>query len=324
MFVTSRQRTGSRPAAPGVASPYAVTVSTLDLPDADLPDAAPTVGMAALIRNRLGECSPAERKVARALLASYPAAGLGTVAELADQAQVSAPTVLRLLTRLGFGGYPDFQRALRAELAERDTSPLSAYSAQAHERHQPGDALANARSVLPEAVARTLRDLPDAEIQAAVRLLADRQLRVTAYGGRFSRLLAHYLVLHLIQIRGNARMLPDAPVERVDALVDVGRRDLVVLFDYRRYEDATEALARAVVERGAKIILCTDQWLSPIAGLATVVLPCAVDSPSAYDSFTPSLAVLETVIAALIERSGQTTAQRLAQIEETGRHYSAL
>jgi DNA-binding MurR/RpiR family transcriptional regulator len=292
--------------------------------NSDLPDAAPAVGMAALIRNRLGECSPAERKVARSLLASYPAAGLGTVAELAEQAQVSAPTVLRLLTRLGFGGYPDFQRELRAELAERDTSPLSAYSAQAQDPRAMEGALAKARSVLPDAVARTLRDLPEAEIEAAVRLLADRQSRVTAYGGRFSRLLAHYLVLHLIQIRGNARVLPDSPVERVDALVDVGRRDVVVLFDYRRYEEATEALARAAIARGAKIILCTDQWLSPIAGLATVVLPCAVDSPSPYDSFTPSLAVLETVIAALIERSGPATAARLAQIEETGRHYAAL
>jgi DNA-binding MurR/RpiR family transcriptional regulator len=119
-------------------------------------------------------------------------------------------------------------------------------------------------------------------------------------------------------------MLPDSPVERVDALVDVGRRDVVVLFDYRRYEEATEALARAVTDRGAKIILCTDQWLSPIAALATVVLPSAVDSPSPYDSFTPSLAVLETLIAALIERSGPATAARLAQIEETGRHYAAL
>ncbi|MEU7909359.1 MurR/RpiR family transcriptional regulator [Actinoplanes sp. NPDC049118] len=276
-----------------------------------------TLGVAGTIRARLGECSPAERRVGRALLAAYPTAGLETVATLAERAEVSAPTVLRFLTRLGFGSYPDFQRALRDELTERETSPLSAYSPD-----EPADgSLARAAAVLPTAVADTLAELPDAEVDRAVRLIADQQLRVTAYGGRFSSLLAEYLVLHLMQIRGNSRMLPTGPVQRVDALVDVGRRDLFVLFDFRRYEQPTLELARAVTQQGARIILCTDRWLSPVAGLATVVLPSRVDSPSLYDSFVPALAVLETLVAGLIDRLGPAVRQRLAAIEAAGQPY---
>jgi DNA-binding MurR/RpiR family transcriptional regulator len=279
--------------------------------------------VAALIRARLGECSPAERRVGRALLAEYPAAGLTTVAALAERAEVSGPTVLRFLSRLGFGGYPEFQRALRGELGTRETSPLTAYRA-GQGAGAPADALTRARQVLPGAVATSLAELPEAELAAAVRLLADPHLRLTAAGGRFSRLLAHYLVLHLMQLRGASRMLPEAPVERVDALVDVGRRDVFAVFDFRRYEPATVALAREVADRGAKIILFTDQWLSPVAGLADVVLPSRVDSPSPYDSFLPALALLETLVAGVIERLGPAAGDRLRLMEEAGQRFSAL
>ncbi|MCI4063922.1 MurR/RpiR family transcriptional regulator [Micromonospora sp. R77] len=284
---------------------------------------AHVVGVAALIRQRLGECSPAERRVGRALLASYPAAGLGTVAVLAERAEVSAPTVLRFLARLGFGGYPEFQRALRDELAERETSPLIAYRATERSGVPPEGALARAAATLPEAVAGTLAELPQGELDAAVRLFADQQYRVTAAGGRFSGLLAHYLVLHLMQVRGGSRLLPAGPVERTDLLVDVGKRDLFALFDFRRYEEPTLALAREVTSRGAKVVLFTDRWLSPVAGLAEVVLPGRVDSPSPYDSFVPALALVETVVAALIDRLGPVAGARLKAMEAAQQAFGA-
>ena len=81
-------------------------------------------GMAEMIRRGLGDCSPAERKVARVLLAAYPSAGFETVARLAERAGVSGPTVLRFVQRLGYRGFPDFQEALRQDLDDRSASPL--------------------------------------------------------------------------------------------------------------------------------------------------------------------------------------------------------
>ncbi|MBB5867431.1 DNA-binding MurR/RpiR family transcriptional regulator [Allocatelliglobosispora scoriae] len=275
-----------------------------------------------MIHSRLGEFSPAERRVARVLLAAYPTAALETVAVVAERAGVSGPTVLRFASRLGFRGYPEFQKALRDELGERDTSPLSAYTADPPPG--PGGALDRARQILPQAVAATLAELPPAEFDAAVRLLADPQLRITAHGGRFSSLLAHYLVLHLVQVRGNSRLLPAGPVERAGALADLGRKDLLVLFDYRRYEPPTLALAQAAKERESKVVLVTDRWLSPIASVADVVLPARVDSTSAYDSFVPSMAILETLIDGVIARLGAAAGERLAAIERAARRHDLI
>ena len=51
------------------------------------------------VRAVLGDFSASERKVARSLLAAYPVAGLETVAQLAERAGVSPPTVVRFVSR---------------------------------------------------------------------------------------------------------------------------------------------------------------------------------------------------------------------------------
>ena len=74
------------------------------------------------------ELTPAERRVVRALMADYPVAGLGPVAKLAAAAGVSAPTVVRLVTKLSFEGYADFQQSLKSEVSARLSSPLEMHA----------------------------------------------------------------------------------------------------------------------------------------------------------------------------------------------------
>ena len=64
------------------------------------------------IRSEFPVLPRAERLVADAILTAHPSAGLVTVASLADRAEVSGPTVIRLVTRLIFQGFPEFQEAL--------------------------------------------------------------------------------------------------------------------------------------------------------------------------------------------------------------------
>ena len=65
-----------------------------------------------------------ERQLALHIVRGYPVAALGSITALAKAAEVSTPTVVRLVQKLGFKGYPDFQAAIRAELEERLISPL--------------------------------------------------------------------------------------------------------------------------------------------------------------------------------------------------------
>ncbi|MFJ9135681.1 MurR/RpiR family transcriptional regulator [Streptomyces sp. NPDC102256] len=273
------------------------------------------------IRLKLGILSPAERKVARVLLAAYPSSGFETIATLAERAAVSAPTVLRFVNRLGYNGFPDFQAALRAELDDRNASPLSLY--EANDEVDPTDSaaglMARSSKMFTAAVAQTLAETPPHDLENAITLLSDRKKRITLVGGRFTNLLAQYLGLHLMQLRDDVRFLPDRDVERTAVLAALTRRDVLVVFDYRRYEHDKLAIAQLTQEHGGKVIVFTDTWLSPTASHAAVVLPSQVTAPSPYDSLVPTLAIIETVVAGIITTLGGEAHQHMKHGEDTAR-----
>ncbi|MFD5816700.1 MurR/RpiR family transcriptional regulator [Streptomyces sp. NPDC127038] len=271
------------------------------------------------IRLKLGILSPAERKVARVLLASYPSSGFETVATLAERAAVSAPTVLRFVNRLGYSGFPDFQAALRAELETRNASPLSLYEAtdDASSTDSAAGLMARSSKLFTAAVTQTLAETPPHDLEHAIALLSDRKRRITLAGGRFTRLLAQYLGLHLMQLREDVRFLPERAVERTAVLAALTRRDVLVIFDYRRYEHDKLAIAQLAQECGGKVIVFTDTWLSPTASHAEVVFPSQVTTPSPYDSLVPTLAVIETVVAGLITAMGNEAHQHMKHVEDT-------
>lgn len=276
-------------------------------------------GIADLLRDRLGDASPAERKAGRVLLAGFPLLALETATTVAARAQVSTPTVIRLVTRLGYRGYPDFQQAVRAELAaDEGASPAVLYDEQkfsATSTTDAGELASKTGPTLATAVRDTLESLPPAELSAAVELLADRKRRIHLLGGRFTGLIAHYLTLHLTQLRRDVQMLPSTAVERAAVVSDFGKRDVVVLFDYRRYESATAELGQWVRDRGGSVILFTDPWLSPASSSASIVLPCKVDAPSPYDSLVPTMAVAELLVTGVLAALGETAHERMRAID---------
>jgi len=263
------------------------------------------------LRDAMPSLTPSERKVARALLANYPVAGLGTVAELAKLANVSHPTVLRLLARIGFPSYGDFQRALRGELDER----LASVSADfLPETAAAGDSVS---STLRAAVANLTADAESVtagEIEAVSHALAQAR-RVFFTGGTTSQAVAHYLCLQLDLVRPGCRFVGPAASPAWTDLADLGQRDVMVLFDYRGYEANTLEIARWARSRRARVILFTDPWLSPITGLAAHLVVTRCESPTPFDTLVPAMALAEAVAADVARQLGDKVEARLAVME---------
>ncbi|MFK0042212.1 MurR/RpiR family transcriptional regulator [Paenarthrobacter sp. NPDC090517] len=255
--------------------------------------------------------SKGERKVARALLASYPAAGLATVASLATDAGVSPPTVLRFATRLGYTGFPEFQKALVHEINEGMGSPLKQYEASPSE----GDILDRSKDVFHSSIDASFTELSRWEFERLVRFLADESREVRVVGGRFSRLLADYLASHLQLIRPRIQLIPRDELPRLAAVTDAGPSTLLIAYDYRRYDEVTAQFVGAMRAKGATIALMTDNWLSPIAKSADIVVTCRVEAPSPFDSLVPATALTEALIAAVTDGLGERGRTRLEAVE---------
>jgi DNA-binding MurR/RpiR family transcriptional regulator len=257
------------------------------------------------IRQKLGSLSASERRVARVLLSGAPTAGLESSAKLADHAGVSGPTVSRFVTqRLGFRNYADFQQALRDEIAARVVSPVEVYRRQRVAPAAP-DFPGRSGAALADSVLASLQGLDATEFANATALLSDTHHHVLAVGGAFSQHVAGYLVGVLREIRPGVRLVPPVAAERAAALADLGKRDVLCAFDFRRYERDTQVFAAAAHEAGARIVLFTDPWLSPIADIADAILAAQEAGPSPFPSLAPVVAVAETLITAVAGALGE-------------------
>jgi DNA-binding MurR/RpiR family transcriptional regulator len=262
------------------------------------------------IRQRLGNLSPSERRVARVLLSGPPTVGLESAAKLAENAGVSHPTISRFVTaQLGFENYAAFQRALREEISARVLNPVEVFRQFQTER-EPEDLLFRSGTALGEAVATTVQTLDEKEFRRAAELLADTRHRMYATGGWFSNLAAGYLVGVLRRFRPAVHAVPPVPAERAAVLSDITKRDVVTVFDFRRYERDTFEFAHAARKAGARIVLFTDPWLSPIADIADALLPAQVNAASPFENLTPTIAVVETLVTAVADSLGDSARTR--------------
>ena len=270
--------------------------------------------VAELVRSCLNGLSPAERKLARVLLASYPIAGLGSVARFAERAQVSPPTVTRFITKLGFSGYPEFQETLRHEVQARLSSPLTRYRDDQPERGTES-LLSDALDVAADNLRATLDVLSHRDVNEAVEIVGDVRRRVMVLGGRVSAPLARYLAAQLHLLRPGIGLVDSERSAPAQQLIDMRKGDVLIVFDYRRYQSDTIESARVAAAQGCNVILFTDPWLSPASAFARQVIVTSVDMVGPFDSLVGAMAVVEGVVAAVLSRLGPRAQSRMQSLE---------
>jgi len=270
--------------------------------------------LSAQLLERMDALTASERSVARVILTDYPMSGLDSIASLAAKSSVSPPTVLRLVAKLGFAGWPQFQAALREEVAQRLASPLAMYDQRrgATPLHDADYAEGIFIRALETSFARLKGDVVD----EAVRALTDPKSRIHVIGGRFSTALAVYFATHLQLLRPHVSAVSEIPIHRSNALLDMGRNDIVVALDFRRYQRDTIEFGTAAAQMGARIILFTDPWLSPLVNSAKTVITVETTSPSPFDSFVSAMGVLELLIHRISESVGDDSLERMKALDE--------
>jgi DNA-binding MurR/RpiR family transcriptional regulator len=266
----------------------------------------------------LSTLSKAERRVGRALLADYPSAGLASAARLAERAEVSPPTVLRFAQSLGYDGFTDLQVALRAELSAQSNGPITRLPDAPPAGGLLDRLLQQARAQNERAV-ETLAALPSPALEAAVALLSDTGRTVHLHGGRFSHLLAAHLAAHLEQLRPGSRVLADPDGTDMGVMLEMSRTDVVVLFDYHRYQRSVAELALRVHRAGATVLLITDDLACPVAPEAEVVLAASSTVGTAYQSMAAGFLLTELLVPLVMDALGEPARTRMALWEEQRR-----
>lgn len=271
------------------------------------------------IFSRMDELSPAEKKVARCLLAEYPAAGLTSAAELAATAGTSTPTVLRFAARLGVGGYREFQRHLRDEITHQTNSPATR-AVHGQPGRSPDDVLGASIAQRISLVERLVSGVPPREFAEAARKISSAPRRVLVSGGYFSCHIAQIFAAQLDEIQPRVEFCADPLGGDISKYLDLRKESVVIIFDLRRYERTATQIAELAKKRGATVIVITDDGLSPSTAYADVVLPVAVDGIP-FDSFSALLVLIECLVEAVFVQAGDEALLRMNQRETALRAY---
>lgn len=275
---------------------------------------------AVIVRDRIEKQLPhltgRERQIARHMIERYPVSALGGIEDIAQQSAVSAPTVTRFVRRLGFHRFVDFQRAIRLEIQEQEASPLALLHQHRGKSEDPLSLDVRLVETLKQGIELLKTDVLSAAFDAAAALLGDKRRRVYMLGGRWSSIAAQYFGYQLATIRGRVEVLVPPPSGVIeDRIADFAKRDLVVVYDFRRYQPQTIDFVEKAVKRGVSVILFTDHDLSPISDFSDVVvaIPVALDSP--LDTLVPALAATDAILARLVVSLGDQAERRIRTVE---------
>lgn len=267
------------------------------------------------LREQSTRFTRAERQLVDIILKNYPVSGLGSITSLAETAGVSTPTVGRLVQKLGFSGFPDFQANLRAELDEKISGPIAKRERWVNNAPE-GHILNRFTEAVIENISHSFGDIDPQIFDDACTLLSDSDQKLFVVGGRITRTLADYFFLHMQVIRKGVTHISSSSNAWAHYLLDINEGDVVVIFDIRRYENSTLRLAEMAKERGAKVILFTDQWGSPISANADYCFNSQIVVPSAWDSNVTVMLLAEIFIAEVQERHWDTTKSRMEELEK--------
>jgi RpiR family carbohydrate utilization transcriptional regulator len=226
------------------------------------------------IRAAIPALPPAEQRVARLLLAEPRSfAGL-PVAELARQAQVSKPTVVRFCRSVGYGGLADFKLKLAGSVNEGVPYVHRSVS----ESDTPGELVVK---VIDNAVAALLKYRNAAGAQAFGRAIgalaeaAQRGRRIEFYGVGNSGIVAQDAQHKFFRLGVNTAACSDGHVQVMSAsmlrggdcavvISNSGRsRDLIDTADIARRKGATLIVIGASDSPLAKMALAGNQILLP-------------------------------------------------------------
>ena len=152
-------------------------------------------------------------------------------------------------------------------------------------------------------------------VKQFLELLADVRRRVMVLGGRVSAPLARYLAHQLHLLRPGIALVDAERSTPAQELIDLRKGDILVIFDYRRYQADTIESAQVTSAQGGNVILFTDPWLSPASAYARQVITTSVDTVGPFDSLVGAMAVVEAVVAAVLSRLGPRAESRMQNLE---------
>lgn len=265
--------------------------------------------------------TPRLRSAAKYILDSEADFGLDSIRETARKSGVSAYTLVRLARKLGFDGFDDLREPFRNALV---TLPTKAADGAWLERWQaaglsgPAGAASNAIGIVQRSVER---QSPERLARVVDLLLGADTVYISAMRASYG--LAYYFHYVARMALKSMQLVPSQMSSAVDELNDAQPGDVLLAITFTPYSQETIAAMRFAKKRGLHLILLSDSEIIAPSLQADETLLVSANSTYHFACNAGAMAVLEVLLAMLVERGGANAQARIAAYEALRQEQSA-
>ena len=295
-----------------------MTCRPIRLPSASLspsPEPESAEAVIAALTAGFATLSPQLARAARYLVDHAREIGVTSMRGMATAAEVHPNTLVRLAQTLGFDGYESLRARFRDFVVGEGIGGFRARATALRDlaaRGGTGEVVAEMAAALTQNTARLWEPPNVAALeQAAEAILRARRVYVLGMGSALSLAQQFWYVAR--QAFGHVSAIPRPGSVPIDDLAEIGGEDVLMALTFQPYRAETVAAVRHARDRRPHVIAITDSPTSPLAALADTVLLARTHSPQFFQSHAAATALLEVLLAVLVARSGEDSADRIAR-----------
>lgn len=254
----------------------------------------------ALLLDRYDGLSKRLQQIGRYVLDEPNDIAVETLAVIAERCGVQPSAIVRFAQSFGFAGATQMQLLFKDELLSANAA--LAYSERVRRFKEGGKSRRPEDGLLHEFVEGNIlalqnlsQTVSDRDIGEAVKLISRAS---TVYIGGFRRSfpISSYLAYSLQQVGKRVLFIDGVAGLAQQQVGTITSEDLLIAVSYQPYADETVQLVALASERGAKILSISDSLLSPIAKLATKVLPVRESEIRKFRSLATSVCLAQALV----------------------------
>jgi len=260
------------------------------------------------------------QRIARFALERPNDLALGTVAAVAESAQVQPSSLIRFANALDFSGFSEMQQLFRGHLVERSGS----YRERIDQLRRQGQSAGKA-GFLHQFVGEAVGELGHleenvraADVGAAVKLICGAS-RVHVLAQRRAFPVACYLSYALSQLELKAYLLDGMGGMLNESLRNIANDDVLIVTSFHSYSQDVIDAADAAHARGIAVIAITDSPLSPLKASATVCFELGLASDRAFRSLVAPLCLAQALVVTAGDRLTDSSAKASAATKSKAR-----
>ncbi|MCI9566923.1 MAG: MurR/RpiR family transcriptional regulator [Lawsonibacter sp.] len=263
-----------------------------------------------------------DASIAEYILEHIDTIGLQTSTALAEAIGVSDTSIIRFIRKLGFKGYADFRNEMAGRMAKQCDQSRQAASLLSGEKYaltkdrlKKDSLIRDISDCTLDNLEKSFSKLDNETVDQVVDILLKSRRRFVA-GFRGTASCAQYMSNRLVLLLPNIVPILHADSSAIEALVDIEADDCLFLYSFMRYSEINYCLLDIARRKGAKVILMTDSYTSPLASKSDIVLVAKVTGLGFTNSYVAPLSISEVILLTISDRKDSKCAERLRMMDE--------